>query len=68
LYEIVSEEDQIYNSPIAFPLQITGIIADLLSLIGQINANLKNAKDLILELARRMDEVQLCEKNQICRR
>lgn len=66
--EIVSEEEQIDSSPIAFPLQITGIIADLLSLIGQINANLKNAKELILELARRMDEVKLCEKNQICRK
>lgn len=50
-----------------FPSLISGIIADLRNTIDQLNSNSENAKKLILELARRLDEGQLCKQNQICR-
>jgi hypothetical protein len=43
------------------------IITDLKSTIDQLNSNFENAKKLILELAKRLDENQLCERNQISR-
>src|SRR5918995_35359 len=44
------------------------IIAELKTVIGQIITNQTNARKLILELARRLDEGHRCERNQICRR
>jgi hypothetical protein len=66
--EIVPNEEQIDSGLVAFPNQIRGIIVDLRSVISQINVNQKHAKELILELARRMDELQLCQKDEISRR
>ena len=44
---------------------LTGIIADLRSLIDHINDNFVQAKTLIQELARRLDELGKCEKSEI---
>jgi hypothetical protein len=44
------------------------IIAELKTVIDQIVTNQMNARKLILELARRLDEGHKCERNQICRR
>jgi polyhydroxyalkanoate synthesis regulator phasin len=44
------------------------IIAELKTVIDQIVINQTNARKLILELARRLDEGHKCERNQICRR
>lgn len=44
------------------------IIAELKTVIDQIVTNQTNARKLILELARRLDEGHICERNQICRR
>jgi hypothetical protein len=44
------------------------IIAELKAVIDQIVTNQTNARKLILELARRLDEGHMCERNQICRR
>ena len=46
---------------------IEGIIADLRIVIDQPDMNFANAKRLILELARRLDETKRCEQSQICR-
>jgi hypothetical protein len=46
---------------------IEGIIIDLRIVIDQLHMNFANAKNLILELARRLDETKRCEQNQICR-
>jgi hypothetical protein len=46
---------------------IKGIIADLRSVIDQLDMNFDNARNLILELARRLDETKTCEQSQICR-
>lgn len=48
-------------------LGLRGIITDLKSTIDQLNSNFENVKKAILELARRLDEGELCERNQICR-
>jgi hypothetical protein len=45
---------------------IKGIIADLKVVIDQIDMNFANAKSLIHELARRLDESKQCEQSQIC--
>jgi hypothetical protein len=50
------------------PSQIRGIIADLKSIVDHLNSDFADARDIILELARRLDEGHLCERNQICRR
>ena len=47
---------------------IEGIIADLRIVIDQLDMNFANAKSLILELARRLDETKRCEQSQICRK
>lgn len=46
-------------------MALDGIIADLRSLIDHINSNVVQAKTLIQELARRLDEAGKCEKNEI---
>ena len=48
--------------------QINGIIVDLRQVIEQINIDRKNAENLILELAKHLDENRLCERNQISRK
>ena len=45
---------------------INGIIVDLKVVIDQIDMNFANAKSLIHELARRLDECKQCEQSQIC--
>jgi hypothetical protein len=47
---------------------IDGIIADLKISIDQLHNSFNKAKDLILELARRLDETKRCEQSQICRK
>jgi hypothetical protein len=47
---------------------ITGIIADLKLVIDQLYIDENNVKNLILELARRLDEDKLYERNQISRK
>src|SRR5919108_1245394 len=44
------------------------IIAELKTVIDQIVTNQTNARKLILELAKRLDEGHKYERNQICRR
>jgi hypothetical protein len=56
-YSVVSSDGKI----------IEGIIADLRIVIDQLDMNFANAKSLILELARRLDETKRCEQSQICR-
>jgi hypothetical protein len=51
-----------------YPQNIITTILDLKSVIDQYHTNSKNAKDLILELAKALDEERLCEKSQICRK
>jgi hypothetical protein len=46
---------------------ITGIIVDLKLVIDQINTDRNNAENLILELAKHLDEYKQCVRNQICR-
>jgi hypothetical protein len=45
---------------------LSGIIADLRVLIDQIDNNFKTLKELLLEVARRLDEDGQCETSQIC--
>ena len=47
---------------------IEGIIIDLRLVIDQLDTDFTNAKNLILELARRLDETKRCEQSQICRK
>jgi hypothetical protein len=47
---------------------IDRIIADLKISIDQLHNSFSKAKDLILELARRLDETKRCEQSQICRK
>jgi NhaP-type Na+/H+ and K+/H+ antiporter len=47
---------------------IKSIIADLRIVIDELDMNFANAKRLILELARRLDETKRCEQSQICRK
>jgi len=56
-YSVVSSDGKI----------IEGIITDLRVVIDQLDMNFANAKSLILELARRLDETKRCEQSQICR-
>jgi hypothetical protein len=48
--------------------EIRGIITDLRSVIDQISLNFTSARNLIQELARRLDESKQCEQDQICKR
>ena len=54
----------IYDS---FPQNIKSIIASLRVVVDQIHSDFKQAKELILEMARRLDEEGLCERNHISR-
>lgn len=47
---------------------IKGIVADLRQVVDQIDKDFKKARDLITEIARRLDEGRFCEQAQICRR
>jgi len=51
----------------SFPQKIKSIIATLRIVIDQLDLDFKHAKELILEIARRLDEGGLCERNQISR-
>ena len=46
---------------------LAGLIEDLKSTIDQLNSSFEDAKRLILELARKLDEGQLCGRDQISR-
>ena len=48
--------------------EINGIIVDLRQVIDQLSLNKTSARDLIQELARRLDENKQCEQGQICKR
>jgi hypothetical protein len=48
-------------------VSLKGPITDLKLTIDQLNSDFNNAKRSILELAKKIDEVQLCERNEICR-
>jgi hypothetical protein len=48
--------------------EINGIIVDLRQVIDQLSLNKTSARDLIQELARRLDESKQCEQGQICKR
>jgi hypothetical protein len=50
-----------------FPQTVKSIIASLRILIDQLDSDFKQARDLILEIAKRLDEGSLCERNQISR-
>jgi len=58
------EEEQ---TPDSFPQHIKSIITSLRVVIDQIDSDFKQAKELILEIARRLDEEKLCERDQISR-
>ncbi|MGB8937442.1 MAG: hypothetical protein WCC17_20310 [Candidatus Nitrosopolaris sp.] len=45
-----------------------GVIASLRSVIDRIDSNFREAKDLILELARRLDEEHVLKQDQVCRK
>jgi hypothetical protein len=47
---------------------IKGIVVDLRQVVDQIDKNFKKAKDLIIEIARRLDEGRFCERGHISRR
>ena len=48
--------------------QIENIIAKLRDAIDERDKNFADAKSLILELARHLDETRQCEETQICRK
>lgn len=51
-----------------FPFIVQGIVADLRSLIDRIDLNFKQARELVLEIAKRLDESRVCRRDEICRR
>src|SRR5215469_9854277 len=51
----------------SFPENIKSIIASLRVVVDQIDSDFKQARELILEIARQLDERKLCERNQISR-
>jgi hypothetical protein len=51
----------------SFPQSIKSIIASLRVVVDQIHSDFKQARELILEIARQLDERELCERNQISR-
>jgi hypothetical protein len=54
-------------APDSFPQDINSIITMLLIVFDQIHSNFKQARELILEIAKRLDEGRLCERSQISR-
>jgi hypothetical protein len=65
LPESIENTDSVVSSD---GMIIEGIIADLRIVIDQLDMNFANAKSLILELARHLDETKRCEQSQICRK
>jgi Ni,Fe-hydrogenase I large subunit len=59
-----SEEEQ---TPYSFPQDIKSKITMLLVVIDQIDSDFKQARELILEIAKRLDEEEVCERNEISR-
>ena len=59
-----SVEEQTSDS---FPQYIKSIISSLRVVIDQIDSDFKQARELILEIAKRLDEGRLCERSQISR-
>jgi ParB-like nuclease domain len=55
------------DATFAFPQNIKSIIATLRVVVDQIDSDFKQARELILEIARQLDERKLCERNQISR-
>lgn len=47
---------------------IKGIVVDLRQVVDQIDKDFKKAKDLITEIARRLDEGRFCERGHISRK
>jgi len=47
---------------------IKGIVVDLKQVVDQIDRDFKKAKDLVTEIARRLDEGRFCERDHISRR
>lgn len=50
------------------PQIIIGIAADLRQVIDQLDRDFQKAKDLIIEISRRLDEGKFCERDCICRK
>jgi hypothetical protein len=55
-------------SPDSFPQDIRNIIANLMVVVDRIAPGLEQARNLILELARLLDERKLCERGLISRK
>jgi len=51
----------------SFPQNIKSIIATLRVVVDQINSHFKQARELILKIAKQLDERELCERDQISR-
>lgn len=51
----------------SFPQNIKSIIISLRVVVDQIDSDFKQARELIVEIARQLDERRLCERNQISR-
>ena len=65
--ETISEYHERVNSMYS-SLNILYIIAKLGVIIDQLDVHFANAKNLILELARQLDESKQCKQRQICRK
>jgi hypothetical protein len=64
----INNHDSFYNGIKNDEQEIKGIIADLRLVIDQILLNFAKARDLIQELARRLDEIKHSERDRICMR
>ena len=65
--ETISEYHQRLNSMYSSVI-IEYIIAKLELIIDQLDIHFAKAKNLILELARQLDETKQCKQSQICRK
>ena len=63
----VAREEEEEQTPDSFPQHIKSIISSLRVVVDQIDSDFKQARELILEIAKRLDEGQLCERSQISR-
>ena len=50
-----------------FPQNVKSMISSLRIVIDQLDSDFKQARELILEITKRLDEGGLCERNQISR-
>ncbi len=57
-----------YDNSLSDDQTIKGIIIDLRLVVDQLGKNFMKAKDLIHELARRLDESKRCERDQVSRK